>query len=213
MERDSKLMDDVLAEISPGEPAASELIAYARDAAAMSDADRERVERFLAASPAHRDRFRALAPDDWTLAGSCLCGAVRYTVRGPLAGIGHCHCMRCRKAHSAAFGTFAVVPTDAFAWQHGAVHLRRFGGSSDSALSFCSRCGTTLTGTAPSGLVAVTVATLDVDPVARPTLHASVATRAPWYEVTDDVPQIPGPFHTATHEEPEQRDREEEETR
>jgi hypothetical protein len=32
-------------------------------------------------------------------AGGCLCGAVRYQVRGPLRGIALCHCGQCRRWH------------------------------------------------------------------------------------------------------------------
>lgn len=194
MEGDAVLMADVLAAEAPGEPALSELEAYARDAAALPTAVRENVERYLAASPAHRDRFRALAPADWTLAGSCLCGEVHYAVRGPLVGIGHCHCRTCRKAHGAAFGTFAVVTADAFSWKRGAEQLSRYGAGGDRTRAFCSRCGTTLTGNAPAGHVAIAVATLDVDPIARPVVHAAADQHAPWFEITDGVEQLSGPF-------------------
>ena len=31
------------------------------------------------------------------LTGSCLCGAIRFTVAGTLAEPGACHCTQCRK--------------------------------------------------------------------------------------------------------------------
>jgi hypothetical protein len=31
--------------------------------------------------------------------GRCLCGAVRYEVRGPLRDVVLCHCLECRRAH------------------------------------------------------------------------------------------------------------------
>jgi hypothetical protein len=34
-----------------------------------------------------------------TAAGGCLCGAVRYEVRGPLRPVVNCHCGQCRKSH------------------------------------------------------------------------------------------------------------------
>lgn len=204
MERDPKLMADVLSAEAPDKPSAADLTSYARDAAGLAAEDRARVERYLAASPAHRDRFRALAPPDWTLTGSCLCGAVRYRVKGPLPVIGHCHCVRCRKAHGAAFGSFALVAASSFQWQQGAEDLARFGGDDDHVLTFCSRCGTTLTGNAEPGHVALAVATLDVDPIARPVLHASVGERAAWFEITDDVAQVPGPFPPEPEDEPQE---------
>lgn len=193
MERDPTLMADILAEKSAEEPSAAELVSYAVDAAGLEAAARARVERYLAASPAHRDRFRALAPPEWTLVGSCLCGSVCYAVRGPLPDIGHCHCRRCRKAHGAAFGSFALVEADAFVWKAGSEYLTRFGGDGDELVAFCRRCGTTLTGNAPPGRVALAVATLDVDPASRPVVHASVADGAAWFDEAGDVPRLAGP--------------------
>jgi hypothetical protein len=37
------------------------------------------------------------------LRGGCLCGAVRFEVRGGPYRVGVCHCLDCRKAHGAAF--------------------------------------------------------------------------------------------------------------
>lgn len=202
MDSNSELMADVLAAEAPGEPSATDLVAYASDASALSAEQRVRVERYLAASAQNRDRFRAIAPEDWTLLGSCLCGQVRYAAAAARAAIGHCHCQRCRKAHGAAFGSFALVRSDTFAWRGGAEHLARFGGDGDQSISFCKNCGTTLTGNAPPGRVALAIGTLDVDPVARPTLHAHVDQRVPWLEIQDDVTQLPGPFEGFSPHEP-----------
>ena len=43
------------------------------------------------------------------LRGSCLCGTVRYEIRGPVGRVSHCHCAMCRKAHGAAFATYGRV--------------------------------------------------------------------------------------------------------
>ena len=45
--------------------------------------------------------------------GSCLCGAVRYEVSDPFEEMHHCHCSKCRKAHGAAFSTFARTSNQA----------------------------------------------------------------------------------------------------
>lgn len=190
--RAADLLADALSAREPGDPDAEELVTYARDAGELAPNGRERVERYLAASPSHRDRFRALAPPDWELPGSCLCGAVRYTARGPLRAVGHCHCQVCRKAHGAAFGTFGLTDATRFRWLDGESLLTRFEGPGGDARAFCGRCGTTLTGAAPAGLVALALATLDVDPVSRPALHAHVDDRAAWTDIRDDLPRLPG---------------------
>ena len=35
--------------------------------------------------------------------GSCLCGGLRYEIRGEIGDIVQCHCQRCRKANGTAF--------------------------------------------------------------------------------------------------------------
>jgi ADP-ribosyl-[dinitrogen reductase] hydrolase len=58
--------------------------------------------------------------------GSRHCGAVSYEVTH-LDSLGHCHCITCRKTHSAAFATTGGVSRGNFRWI-GAARLggRRF---------------------------------------------------------------------------------------
>ena len=44
--------------------------------------------------------------------GSCLCGSVRYTVRGPVRDIWACHCRFCRRLHSHVAAYAACAPED-----------------------------------------------------------------------------------------------------
>ena len=44
--------------------------------------------------------------------GSCYCGAVKVTVSGPPLAAGYCHCLECRKWHSAPINAFAIWPAD-----------------------------------------------------------------------------------------------------
>lgn len=60
------------------------------------------------------------------LRGSCLCGNVRYSLKGSLGPITHCHCRTCRKAHAAAFSTVALVLIPEFAIDSGAELLKSF---------------------------------------------------------------------------------------
>jgi len=57
------------------------------------------VANALALPPARSPRFPAdpPAPGPRAHAGSCLCGAVRFEIDGPLVRSGYCHCRSCRK--------------------------------------------------------------------------------------------------------------------
>ena len=68
--------------------------------------------------------------------GGCLCGAVRFSVRGDPLVVGTCHCGDCRKATGAAFVFYADWPRSAFS---SAGQVQVFKGR-----SFCPTCGSYL---------------------------------------------------------------------
>lgn len=76
--------------------------------------------------------------------GSCLCGKVRYELRGQAQFINHCHCSMCRKTHGTAFGSFLHADGHAFAWTEGALEVRRYESSPGTFRSFCRNCGSGL---------------------------------------------------------------------
>ena len=125
------------------------------------------------------------------LHGSCLCGDVGYEVDGELSLPGHCHCSICRKAHGAAFGTYSRVQRSDFALLSGETSIRAYRSSPTVTRTFCGRCGSTLqwiTDDRPDALD-IAIGTLDDDPGMRPSLHIFTASRAPWFEITDALPQ------------------------
>jgi hypothetical protein len=126
------------------------------------------------------------------LHGGCLCGAVRYQITAPPAIAEHCHCSMCRKAHAAAFSTNAVVPTGAFQVTEGETLLSEYASSPNRRKNFCSRCGTQvfIRRLDEMEFTVVALATIDGDPRARPVRHVHTASKAPWYEITDALPQF-----------------------
>ena len=129
------------------------------------------------------------------LTGSCLCGGVRYEITGPFLRAGHCHCSRCRKHSGAAACTQGRVQQRHFRLVTGAKLLRVYAEPGHAAKVFCSTCGSSLFGGSwPTGPeVSIRLGTLDGDPGIRPQGHTFVDDRAAWDEITDDLPQHPGP--------------------
>lgn len=74
------------------------------------------------------------------LKGSCLCGAVRFTVTGPVRDPGACHCGQCRKwsGHVWAAG---IVDEGEIAIEG---PVRWFRSSAEAERGFCPECGSSL---------------------------------------------------------------------
>jgi hypothetical protein len=76
--------------------------------------------------------------------GSCLCGTVRYQIRGELGSIGLCHCSRCRKANGSAFLAAAQVDQKEFTVISGQESLADYESSAGVHRIFCRNCGSPL---------------------------------------------------------------------
>ena len=78
--------------------------------------------------------------------GSCLCGAVRYTVDGPLRGVLQCHCIRCQKTTGNFMAASGALAADLHVDGDEPGELRWFSPDDDPnvAYGFCARCGSSL---------------------------------------------------------------------
>lgn len=123
------------------------------------------------------------------LVGGCLCGSVRYEIGAELTFAGHCHCSRCRRAHGAAFATWAGVAPGALRWIQGEELVERFASSPGIERGFCRRCGAPLVIFQGGEVGEVVYASLDGEPGLRPTEHIFVGSKAPWHDITDGLPQ------------------------
>ena len=123
--------------------------------------------------------------------GSCLCKGIRFEISGALTPATHCHCQMCRKAHGAAFGTYAGLQAGQFRLLAGAELIRRYASSPGILRTFCATCGSTLQWLreAKPEQMEIALGTLDDDPGLRPVAHIFVASKAPWFEITDSLPQ------------------------
>ena len=124
--------------------------------------------------------------------GSCLCKGIEYEITAPLNEVGNCHCSMCRKASGAAFLTGVGVSTRNFRWTKGEELIARYESSPGGLRLFCRICGSTLAGIAAdpnAKVIWIFLGTLDDDPGVKPSSNIYVGSKAPWYEITDDLPQ------------------------
>jgi hypothetical protein len=128
--------------------------------------------------------------------GSCLCGAVQFTLALPSKWCAHCHCSRCRRAHAAPFVTFVGIDRARFHLRAGEEHLRRYRheeGGLHSARA-CQICGSTLLFESSRWPDEVHVARAAIPgPIDRePQAHCFYSDRAPWLQVKDTLPRRGG---------------------
>jgi hypothetical protein len=123
------------------------------------------------------------------LVGECECGAVRYRVADEFLYAANCHCSRCRAATGAAFKPFAGIEPEKLEISEGAGSLLVFG-DDDLNHTRCGVCGSLLFSVVrDGGYVHVALGSLVDEPGIRPTEHIFVGSKAPWFEITDDLPQ------------------------
>ena len=127
------------------------------------------------------------------LRGSCLCGMVRYEINGTPQSMYYCHCGMCRKATGSSFATNMLVRTDDLKVISGEELLKGFESSPNEFRYFCSECGSPVLNRAAGrkGTISVRCGTLDTNPGVRPAVHTFTASKAPWFEITDGLPQLP----------------------
>ncbi|MEM7291261.1 MAG: GFA family protein, partial [Pseudomonadota bacterium] len=80
--------------------------------------------------------------NDPVLTGGCQCGAIRYSVNGPLANPHICHCRMCQKAAGNYFIPFATAEREALEYTRG--EPAWFNSCDPVKRGFCKRCGTPL---------------------------------------------------------------------
>ena len=124
------------------------------------------------------------------LVGGCECGAVRYRVQDSFVYAGNCHCSRCRAATGSAFKPYAGIERDRLELTDGADGLLVYG-TDDLNDTRCGRCGSLLFSVVRDGeYVHVALGSLEDEPSIRPAGHIFVGSKAPWFEITDDLPQF-----------------------
>lgn len=139
------------------------------------------------------DRPSTPRSTDGVLRGSCLCSNVAYEVTGPLKAVHNCHCSRCRKARAAAHTTNGFTAMSDVRYTRGGDTIRtyRYPKARYFSQVFCPTCGSGLPRLDPErGVAVIPFGSLDDDPGRGAEDHIFVGSKAPWYEITGDLPRF-----------------------
>lgn len=113
--------------------------------------------------------------------GGCLCGAVRYSVRGEPFHVGRCHCADCRKESGSTYTIYGQWPLEVFesSGEYGTYAGR----------GFCPRCGSSLF-TVDEEAVEIRLGSLDDAPFElRPEAEVWIKRREPWLHAVEGAAQ------------------------
>ncbi len=122
--------------------------------------------------------------------GGCLCGAVRYQVRGPLRPVVNCHCGQCRKFHghvaaytSAARADLVLTEDRGLKWYQSSDFARR---------GFCGDCGASLFWERlDEDQISIAAGGIDGPSGLKTVQHIFTAHKGDYYEIADGLKALP----------------------
>ncbi len=133
-----------------------------------------------------------IASNSRLLTGKCLCEKVQYEVADEFRYAMNCHCSQCRRSTGSAYKSLAGIERDKLSLSKGEDLILRYGGEAGHD-AHCGTCGSLLYSVVRDGhYVHVAMGTLVDQPTIRPEMHIFVGSKAPWFEITDGLPQFEG---------------------
>jgi hypothetical protein len=121
------------------------------------------------------------------IGGGCLCGKVRYEVRGRLRDVIACHCIQCRRtsghfvaATACRRQAFTLLKAETLKWYVAIPGFRR---------GFCAECGSNLFFEEVGGeRVSIAAGSLDEPQGLTIAAHIFASEAGDYYEIDDSVP-------------------------
>lgn len=120
-----------------------------------------------------------------TLTGGCQCGAIRFSVTGPLTDTSICHCRMCQKAFGNFYAPLVNTKGSDFKWTKG--EPKRWRSSNHVLRGFCETCGTPLTYEAEDGL-ALAIGAFDDPSKLSPVVQYGIEGKIAY---VDDLAKLP----------------------
>ena len=120
---------------------------------------------------------------------SCLCGSVRWEITAEPFNAFNCHCKMCRKAHGSAFGTYWFVEPEQINWLSDTDTIVNYRSSHLLTRSFCGTCGSVVPYPGEQGEPHWAAPGGCHDDGKKSDCHVFAAHKAPWFDITGDLPQ------------------------
>lgn len=123
------------------------------------------------------------------VAGGCLCGEVRFEIRGQDIGSSYCHCRMCQRFAGAPASAGTGFLADDFRLTQGEPTL--YQSSVIAERAFCPTCGSSLWMRHPSWKwIFIKTTNLDHPEEYAPTTHFGIESQLPWHDIHDELPRI-----------------------
>lgn len=121
--------------------------------------------------------------------GGCLCGSVRYTLKGELLWAGHCHCESCRRQTSSPITSFFCVYEKDMMFMGNA--LETYASSKGVERGFCKKCGTPMyyMNENRPGEIDLYATSLDNPENYKPLAHYHWDEKLSWLHADDNLPK------------------------
>ncbi|QKV17659.1 GFA family protein [Oricola thermophila] len=120
--------------------------------------------------------------------GGCHCGAVRFSVIGPVREVIYCHCEQCRR-QSGHFVAATACDDDLLSVS-GAENLTWYAASDVAKRAFCKTCGSLLFWKANGGSrTSIMAGAFDKPTGLVAGHHIHIADKGDYYEIADGLPQ------------------------
>jgi hypothetical protein len=120
--------------------------------------------------------------------GGCLCGAVRFSTRGPLRAVVACHCSQCRRQSGHFWAATNVADGDLS--MEGAERLKWYSATLGVTRGFCGDCGSFLFWKMESlDHISIGAGAFDAPTGLALDRHIFCADKGDYYEITDGLPR------------------------
>jgi len=126
------------------------------------------------------------------LAGGCLCGNIKFVLKGKPIWIGYCHCASCRKATGAAAVTHVGVNPLELIFVEG--ELKLYESSTGVERGFCGQCGSPVSYASNryDEYMQLYIGSFDAPEQLSPQAHVHCEDQIPWFNTDDELPRHAG---------------------